>query len=100
MASPWSSSSSASSLRWPLGAAGHNCMSWEAVYGDDGWLFLEEDSYRVVQETLFEKQEHEEQLQLQQQEEEEEEQEEEEPQVPCFLLSSLDDHIALMLPSF
>uniref|UniRef100_A0A0D9XBM9 Uncharacterized protein n=1 Tax=Leersia perrieri TaxID=77586 RepID=A0A0D9XBM9_9ORYZ len=53
------------------------------VYGDDGWQFLEEDSYRI--ETLFKKQEHEEQLQLQQllrqqEEEEEEEQEEEEPQ--------------------
>uniref|UniRef100_A0A0E0LYA4 WIYLD domain-containing protein n=1 Tax=Oryza punctata TaxID=4537 RepID=A0A0E0LYA4_ORYPU len=39
------------------------------VYGDNGWPFLEEGSYRVVQEALFDK---EEQLQLQllQQEEE------------------------------
>uniref|UniRef100_A0A0D9W312 WIYLD domain-containing protein n=1 Tax=Leersia perrieri TaxID=77586 RepID=A0A0D9W312_9ORYZ len=68
----------------------------EQVYGDNAWLFLEEDSYRIVQETLFEKQEHEEQLQ----EEEGEEQEEEEPQMPYFLLSSLDDHITPMLLSF
>uniref|UniRef100_J3MVL2 WIYLD domain-containing protein n=1 Tax=Oryza brachyantha TaxID=4533 RepID=J3MVL2_ORYBR len=37
------------------------------LYGDDGWPFLEEGAYRVVQEALFEKQEREEQLQLQQQ---------------------------------
>uniref|UniRef100_A0A0D9XBH6 WIYLD domain-containing protein n=1 Tax=Leersia perrieri TaxID=77586 RepID=A0A0D9XBH6_9ORYZ len=55
-------------------------ISSSLVYGDDGWPFLEEDSYCVVQETLFEKQEHQEQLQLQQQVEKEEEQEEEEPQ--------------------
>lgn len=36
-------------------------VSWcEQVYGgNDGWPFLEEDSYRVVQEALFEKQEQE-----------------------------------------
>ncbi|KAF0914550.1 hypothetical protein E2562_030356 [Oryza meyeriana var. granulata] len=43
----------------------------DEVYGNDGWPFLEEDSYRVVQEALFEKQEQEEQRQLQQQEAEE-----------------------------
>uniref|UniRef100_A0A0E0EPH2 WIYLD domain-containing protein n=1 Tax=Oryza meridionalis TaxID=40149 RepID=A0A0E0EPH2_9ORYZ len=32
----------------------------QVVYGgNDGWPFLEEDSYRVVQEALFEKQEQE-----------------------------------------
>uniref|UniRef100_A0ACD5X0F3 Uncharacterized protein n=1 Tax=Avena sativa TaxID=4498 RepID=A0ACD5X0F3_AVESA len=49
------------------------------VYGNDGWPFLEENCYHVVQEALLEKQEQEEKLQLQllqkkQQEEEEEEQ--------------------------
>uniref|UniRef100_A0A0D9XBB5 WIYLD domain-containing protein n=1 Tax=Leersia perrieri TaxID=77586 RepID=A0A0D9XBB5_9ORYZ len=52
-----------------------------SVYGDDGWPFLEEDSYRVVQEALFEKQEHDEQLQLQLlQQQDDDEQAEEEPQ--------------------
>ncbi|KAM0911369.1 hypothetical protein ACQ4PT_013527 [Festuca glaucescens] len=50
------------------------------VYGNDGWPFLEENCYHVVQEALLEKQEEEEKLQLQvlqkkrQEEEEEEEQ--------------------------
>ncbi|XP_015696559.1 uncharacterized protein LOC102719325 isoform X2 [Oryza brachyantha] len=49
------------------------------VYGKDGWRFLEEDSYRVVQEALFEKQEYEErrQLQLLQQQQPVDEQQEE-----------------------
>ncbi|KAF0914548.1 hypothetical protein E2562_030354 [Oryza meyeriana var. granulata] len=40
------------------------------VYGNNGWPFLEEGAYRVVQEALFEKQEQEEQLQLEQEEDE------------------------------
>lgn len=47
------------------------------VYGNDGWPFLEEDSYRVVQDALFEKQEQEEQRQLQLLQEEEEQGKEE-----------------------
>ncbi|KAM0918021.1 hypothetical protein ACQ4PT_009385 [Festuca glaucescens] len=57
------------------------------VYGNNGWLFLEENCYHVVQEALLEKQEEEEKLQLQvlqkkqqQQQQEEEEEEEEEQQ--------------------
>jgi uncharacterized membrane protein YdbT with pleckstrin-like domain len=68
------------------------------VYGNDGWPFLEENCYHVVQEALLEKQEEEEKLQLQvlqkkqqQQEEEEEQQqqqddEEEEAQVSSLYL--------------
>jgi uncharacterized membrane protein YdbT with pleckstrin-like domain len=69
------------------------------VYGNNGWPFLEENCYHVVQEALLEKQEEEEKLQLQvlqkkkqqQQEEEEEEQQqqdddEEEAQVSSLYL--------------
>jgi uncharacterized membrane protein YdbT with pleckstrin-like domain len=68
------------------------------VYGNDGWPFLEENCYHVVQEALLEKQEEEEKLQLQvlqkkqqqQQEEEEQQQQqdddEEEAQVSSLCL--------------
>jgi hypothetical protein len=63
------------------------------VYGRDGWPFLEENCYQVVQEALLEKQQEEEKLQLQvlqkkqQQEEEEQQQEEEEEETQVSSLS-------------
>ena len=65
------------------------------MYGKEGWPFLEENCYHVVQEALLEKQEEEEKLQLQvlqkkQHQEEEEQQQhqqdddEEEGQVSSF----------------
>ncbi|CAM0873888.1 unnamed protein product [Alopecurus aequalis] len=52
------------------------------VYGNDGWPFLEENCYHVVQEALLEKQQEEEKLQLQvlQKKQQQEEEEEEEKQ--------------------
>uniref|UniRef100_A0A0D9XBB4 WIYLD domain-containing protein n=1 Tax=Leersia perrieri TaxID=77586 RepID=A0A0D9XBB4_9ORYZ len=49
------------------------------VYGKDGWPFLEEGVYRVVQDALFEKQEQEDKLQLQLLQEEEEIMEDQDP---------------------
>jgi hypothetical protein len=63
------------------------------VYGRDGWPFLEENCYQVVQEALLEKQQEEEKLQLQvlqkkpQEEEEEQQQEEEEEETQVSSLS-------------
>ncbi|KAK1648580.1 hypothetical protein QYE76_066385 [Lolium multiflorum] len=50
------------------------------VYGNDGWPFLEENCYHVVQEALLEKQEEEEKLQLQVLQKKQQQQEEEEQQ--------------------
>lgn len=50
------------------------------VYGNDGWPFLEENCYHVVQEALLEKQEEEEKLQLQVLQKKQQQQQEEEEQ--------------------
>jgi hypothetical protein len=72
------------------------------VYGSDGWPFLEENCYQVVQEALLEKQQEEEKLQLQvlqkkQEEEEEQQQQQEEEEEEETQVSSLSMYFPVLI---